>query len=388
MGVDVRNIGLRDVVVADTLITKIDPVAGQLDYRGYDIKDLAKYSTFEEVAFLLIYERLPKKEELSAIRKKMISKRVVPESMAGYLSSLPSACDTTSVLQASIPLIQCFEDKEAKSKGENRDLAVNLISLMPTLIAYWHRIRNKLEPVKPSDGEHAANFLYMLTGREPDPEIAKILDTCLVLHAEHAFNASTFAAREVASTGASMYACVAAAIGALSGELHGGASSKVMDMLEDVAEIDTVEDWIKRKLDQNERIMGIGHAVYETVDPRAAILKEISKKLAIRKGESKWFEITQRIEEYATAQLEKRKGLKLFPNVDLYTPSIYRLMGIPKELFIPVFASARIAGWCAHIIEEKFAEAQPKPVLYRPKSRYIGNYCGPLDCQYMPVENR
>ena len=190
------------------------------------------------------------------------------------------------------------------------------------------------------------------------------------------------------STGASIYASISAAIGALSGELHGGASTKVVKMLEDIGEISRVERWIDKKLDLNERIMGIGHAVYRTTDPRARILKEISRRLGTIKGESRWFEITKKIEEYATNEVERRKGIKLYPNVDLYTPSIYHLLGISSDLFTPIFASSRIAGWCAHIIEEKFAEAQPKPELYRPKARYIGNYCGPQDCSYISIGQR
>jgi citrate synthase len=388
MSVDVRNIGLRNVIVADTLISKIDPQAGQLTYRGYNIRDLADHSTYEEVVYLLLYDRLPKQDELSDLKKKMISFREPPEYVTNYMSDLPFNAPTTNVLQASIPLVDCFDCKEARSKEENRNVALRLIALFPSIITYWHRIKNNLTPVRPSKLDHASNFLYMLTGREPESEVARVFDLCLILHAEHSFNASTFAAREVASTGASVYASVSAAIGALSGELHGGASAKVMKMLEDIGEIDRVEGWIDKKLDLDERIMGIGHAVYRTTDPRARILKEISKRLGMIKGESKWFDITQRVEEYAANEVEKRKGIRLYPNVDLYTPSIYYLLGISEDLFTPIFASARIAGWCAHVIEEKFAEAQAKPVLYRPKARYIGNYCGPKECSYISVDRR
>jgi citrate synthase len=388
MSVDVRNIGLRDVIVADTLISKIDPQAGQLIYRGYDIGDLAGHSTYEEIVYLLLYDRLPNKNELLALKERMISFREPPEYLADYMSDLPLNAPTTSILQASIPLVDCFACKETKSKDEVRDVALRLIALFASIITYWYGIKNNLTPVRPSKLDHASNFLYMLTGREPEGDVARIFDVCLILHAEHSFNASTFAAREVASTGASVYASICAAIGALSGELHGGASTKVMKMLEEIGEVDRVEEWVDKKLEADERIMGIGHAVYRTTDPRARILKQISRKLGIIKGESRWFEITRRVEEYTTDEIEKRKGIRLYPNVDLYTPSIYHLLGISEELFTPIFASARIAGWCVHIIEEKFAEAQPKPVLYRPKARYIGNYCGPQACSYTSIEHR
>jgi citrate synthase len=227
----------------------------------------------------------------------------------------------------------------------------------------------------------------MLTGEEPDKEFAKDFDICLVLHAEHSFNASTFAAREVASTRAHMYASIAAAIGALSGELHGGANVKVMQALQEIGNVGNVEGWIKAKFDAGERIMGMGHAVYKTDDPRAKVLREMSKRLSVKLN-SQWYDITNKLEEVSKQEMKQRKDVEMFANVDLYSASVYYMMGIQLDLNTPIFAIARIAGWAAHVIEEKFAEAQPKPILYRPAATYVGRYCGPMGCEYTPISKR
>ena len=267
--------------------------------------------------------------------------------------------------------------------------SVKLIAKMPTLVAHWERIRKNLDIKKPDKRlGTAANFLYMLKGDIPDKETARDLDICLILHADHSFNASTFAAREVASTRAHMYACVGAALGALSGELHGGANAQVMKMLLEIDDVDKVEKWIKAKLDAGERIMGMGHAVYKTTDPRAKILCDISGRLAERTGNKQWHELSRKIESMVEEEFRKRKGKEIYPNVDFYSASVYYTMGISQDLFTPVFAVSRISGWCAHIIEEKFAEAQPKPVLYRPEAEYVGRYCGQDGCKYVPIEER
>ena len=238
-----------------------------------------------------------------------------------------------------------------------------------------------------SDLGHAANFLNMLTGQRPDPETARIFDVCLILHADHTFNASTFAARQVASTRAHMYSAASAAIGALSGELHGGANYEVMKMLLDIGSVDAVEGWIGARMDAGERIMGMGHAVYRTYDPRARVLKEMSRQLADKTG-GEWFAMTEEVERVTVDQMKARKGRDIYPNVDLYSASIYYMMGIPMDLNTPIFAISRAAGWSAHIIEEKFAEAAPKPALYRPKAVYVGKYCGPDGCKYTELDLR
>ncbi len=294
------------------------------------------------------------------------------------------------VLQSVIPMLADFDaDARAGTKASSIKASIGLIAKMATLVAYWDRIRKNLDIKKPDEKlGHAANFLYMLSGASPEVQTARDFDTCLVLHAEHSFNASTFAARVVASTRAHMYACAGAALGALSGELHGGANTEVMRMLFEVDNIERAEKWVKARLDAGERIMGMGHAIYKTTDPRARILQGISEKVAERTGNKKWFELSRKIESVIKAEFKKRKGRDIFANVDFYSPSIYCGMGIDPDLFTPVFAVSRISGWCAHVIEEKFAEAQPKAVIYRPEAEYIGRYCGEEGCRYVPIERR
>jgi len=227
----------------------------------------------------------------------------------------------------------------------------------------------------------------MMSGEKPDAEVERIFDVCLILHADHTFNASTFTARQVASTRAHMYSAASAAIGALSGELHGGANTEVMKMLLEISDVNKVESWIKEKLTQGEKIMGMGHAVYKTYDPRAQVLKELSRKLA-GKSKEQWFEMTEKIETATISEMKLQKGKDIYPNVDLYSASIYYMLKIPVDLNTPIFAISRVAGWAAHIIEEKFAEAAPKTALYRPKAVYVGKYCGPQGCEYKTLDLR
>ena len=217
--------------------------------------------------------------------------------------------------------------------------------------------------------------------------LEKIFDVCLILHADHTFNASTFTARQVASTRAHMYSASSAAIGALSGELHGGANTEVMKMLLEIDQIDKVHPWIKQKISEGERIMGMGHAVYRTYDPRAQVLKELSKNLAAKTGE-RWFDMTEKVETSTIEEMKQQKDKVIYPNVDLYSASIYYMLKIPVDLNTPIFAISRVVGWAAHIIEEKFAEAAPKPALYRPKAAYVGKYCGPEGCEYKTLDLR
>jgi len=260
--------------------------------------------------------------------------------------------------------------------------------IISSIVASWNRIRNGENLIVPDSSlSHAANFLYMLTGKKPDSEIEKIFDVCLILHADHTFNASTFAARQVASTRAHMYSAASAAVGALSGELHGGANYEVMKMLLEIKTLDNVEPWIKEQMSNGKRIMGMGHAVYKTYDPRAQVLKDLSKKLAEKIGES-WFDITHKIEQVTIKEMKEQKGVDIYPNVDLYSASVYYMLKIPMDLNTPIFAISRVVGWASHIIEEKFAEAAPKPALYRPKAVYVGKYCGPEGCKYEPLDLR
>lgn len=387
---EIKNIGLRGIPVADTKISAIDGEKGKLIYRGYDIETLSRSSTFEEVAYLLLYETLPTKKELEIFKDILTSERQLPTGIIRHLKKRKKTAHPMDVLQSVVPMLADFDkDARVETKGANMEKSIRLIAKMPTLVASWDRIRKNLDVKKP-DGKlgAAANFLYMLKGEIPDAQTARDFDTCLILHADHSFNASTFTAREVASTRAHMYACVCAALTALSGELHGGANTEVMKMLFEIDNIDRVEEWVKAKLDAEERIMGMGHAVYKTMDPRAKILRGISEKLAERTGNKKWFELSKKVESVVQKEFRERKEKDIYPNVDFYSASVFYMMGIDPDIFTPVFAVSRISGWCTHIIEEKFAEAAPRPVLYRPMAEYIGRYCGNQGCEYVPLEKR
>ena len=385
---ETKNIGLRGIEVADTRISNIEGSLGKLIYRGYDILDLTRNSTYEETAYLLLHDELPSKAQLSEFREKMIDARWIPKQMQKNMGNWRKDADPMDMLQAFVAALAGYYDEEFSSKESSYDKAFNLIAKVPTIVASWQRIRNSKPLVDPDPSlGHAANFLYMMSGEVPDRELETIFDVCLILHADHTFNASTFTARQVASTRAHMYSAASAAIGALSGELHGGANYEVMKMLLDIGSVDRVESWIQDRMDNGERIMGMGHAVYRTNDPRALVLKEMSRKLAAKTGQP-WFDITQRVEEVTISEMKRRKGRDIYPNVDLYSASIYYMLDIPMDLNTPIFAISRVAGWAAHVIEEKFAEAAPKPALYRPKAVYVGKYCGPHGCEYKPIDMR
>ena len=385
---ETKNIGLRGIEVADTKISNIDGEKGKLIYRGYDILELTENSTFEETAYLLLYDSLPTKSQLDEFNLKLVEARYIPKQMQKNMGNWRKDADPMDMLQAFVSALAGYYDEEFSNKDASYDKAINLIAKVPTIVASWQRIRNGLEIMEPDSSlSHAANFLYMMTGEKPDPEVEKIFDTCLILHADHTFNASTFTARQVASTRAHMYSASSAAIGALSGELHGGANTEVMKMLLEIGEIDKVQPWIKEKMSVGDRIMGMGHAVYKTYDPRAVVLKELSRKLAGKINEP-WFDMTEKIETSTISEMKLQKNKDIYPNVDLYSASIYYMLKIPMDLNTPIFAISRVVGWAAHIIEEKFAEAAPKPALYRPKATYVGKYCGPEGCKYETLNLR
>ena len=385
---ETKNIGLRGIEVADTKISNIDGDKGKLIYRGYDILELTERSTFEETAYLLLYDSLPTKSQLDEFNLKLVEARYIPKQMQKNMGNWRKDADPMDMLQAFVSALAGYYDEEFSNKDASYDKAINLIAKVPTIVASWQRIRNGLEIMEPDSSlSHAANFLYMMTGEKPDPEVEKIFDTCLILHADHTFNASTFTARQVASTRAHMYSASSAAIGALSGELHGGANTEVMKMLLEIGEIDKVQPWIKEKMSIGDRIMGMGHAVYKTYDPRAVVLKELSRKLAGKINEP-WFDMTEKIETSTISEMKLQKNKDIYPNVDLYSASIYYMLKIPMDLNTPIFAISRVVGWAAHIIEEKFAEAAPKPALYRPKATYVGKYCGPEGCKYETLNLR
>jgi len=386
--IPVKNVGLRGVTVADTKICFIDGLKGILLYRGFRIEELALKSSFQETAYLLLHGSLPKRQALEGFNRDLAEAREVPGFIYRSFQGWPNGANPMAVLQASVPLLSMADPEAGEDTREaNISKAVRIISGLPSLTAAWDRIRRGVVPLPPDKTlSHGAHFLYQLTGREPDEALVHALDVSLILQAEHSFSASTFACREVVSTTADIYAGVAAGIGALAGGLHGGANALVMETLLQMASRgltrEEVAAWVRRRLDNGERIMGMGHPVYKTADPRAAILK------AEKTGHQRWYELLNWIEEESRAEFGRRGKSGINPNVDFYTGLLYAMMGIPTDLMTPVFAMALTAGWCAHIIEEKFADAQEKPVLYRPSADYVGDYCGEIGCVYEPLEKR
>ncbi|MFO7750012.1 MAG: citrate/2-methylcitrate synthase [Desulfobacteraceae bacterium] len=388
--VSVINTGLRGVEVASSKICDVKGKEGKLIYRGYLIEDLAEKSTFEEVVFLLLYERLPKKQELENFSHSLRQKRSIPENILSFLKGLPVDMNSMDVLQAATPLlIQNDANSSSKDMASALESAEYLIAGISTITAAWERIRNKKEVIPHDDQlNHGANFLYMLHGKKPDKETARFFDTSLVLHAEHSFNASTFTARQVISTRAHLYAAVSAAIGSLSGPLHGGANVRVMKMLREIGSVDKIDGYIDAALKAGDLIMGLGHAVYKTDDPRAKLIAPMSRRMGEIKGEPLWYDLSKQLETKAKAAFKAKKQQEIFCNVDFYSASLFQAMAIPTDLFTPVFAVSRVSGWTAHVIEELFATAAPKPSLYRPGAAYVGDYCGPDECKFVSLEQR
>lgn len=385
----ILNTGLRGITIASTRISDVDGNAGRLVYRGYLVQDLAETS-FEEAVHLLLREKLPSADELDRFRPELARERNIPSDLIEALKTRPENALPMDILQGAVAMLANHDPDIRLNTREAVDrMAVRLVAKLSTVVAAWHRIRSKKDVLEPrTDLGHAANFLYMLSGEVPDEEVARFFDAALVLHAEHSFNASTFAAREIASTRAHIYSAVAGAVGSLSGELHGGANARVMEMLLDIGTADAVTGYVNDILDSGRKIMGLGHAVYKTDDPRAHILAPMSKRMGERTGETHWYEMSRLLEKEGKAAFKSRKNTDIYVNVDFYSASLYYSMGIPIDLFTPIFAISRVAGWTAHVLEEQFAEAAPKPMLYRPESEYIGDYCGPDECVFVPLGER
>jgi citrate synthase len=386
---ELLNTGLRGISIASTKISLVDGSAGKLIYRGYLAKDLAGKVSFEEVVHLLLYEDLPNEKELKNFVSLLSKGRDIPPQLVSTMQNSPKDALPMDVLQSAVAILAEYDpDIRDTTREGAQKMALRLILKLPTIVAYWDRIRKGKALIPPDPNlSLAANFLYMLNGEVPDKELTNYFDVCLVLHAEHSFNASTFAARTVASTRAHMYAAVGAGIGSLSGALHGGANTRVMQMLLEIGSIDKIEAYVRNILETGGVIMGLGHAVYQVDDPRARILAPMSKAMGERLGETKWYEMSKALEQKGKEAFKKKKGRDIYVNVDFYSASLYYYMGIAVDLFTPVFAIARVAGWAAHILEEQFADAA-EPTLYRPESDYVGEYCGPDECAFVPIDER
>lgn len=367
--------GLRGIVAAQSSIGDVNGEEGILIYQGYNIHDLAQHSTFEEVVYLLWNGRLPSKAELDELTERIRRNYDAPKEVIELMKQYPKDADPMDVLRTAVSTLDLYDPK---GQGTDREsavgAAVRITGQIGTIAAAWDRIRNGKEVVAPDKNlSIAENFLYMLRGERADQDEEHMFDVCLMLHADHELNASTFTTRVVAGTLADMYGAVTAGIAALSGPLHGGANTNVMKMLLGIGDLDKVDSWVDTALAEKRKIMGIGHAVYKTEDPRATWLRKYSQHMGEKKGEMKWFEMSRRIEQL---MLEK-KGM--FPNVDFYSASTYYLMGIPMDLYTPIFAVSRISGWTGHILEQ-YAHNK----LIRPRAEYIGA----RDLKYVPIAER
>jgi citrate synthase len=367
--------GLEGIVAAESAIGDVDGLNGVLIYQGLDIHDLAEHSTFEETVYLLWHGRLPKRDELDTLRRELAAQQRLPEEVLALMRDFPAEAEPMDALRTAISAL-AFYDPGARDLSREGALrtATRLTAQFPVVVATFERLRKGLELVEPrADYNIASNFLYMLKGEEPSEREARIFDACLILHADHELNASTFTARVIAGTLADMYGAVTGAIAALSGPLHGGANTNVMKMLLEIGEPARADEWLREALATKKKIMGFGHRVYKTEDPRSVWLRKFSRELAEAKGETRWIEILERLREMMFAEK------KLYPNVDYYSGSAYYLMGIPLDLFTPIFAVSRISGWTGHVLEQYSNNR-----LIRPRAEYIG----PRGVPYVPIDER
>lgn len=367
--------GLEDVVATDSGICFVDGKEGRLIYRGYDIRDLAQHSSFEEVVFLLWFGRLPTKSELDALQKDLRLNRQLPADVVTAMKRFPKAALPMEVLRSVVSMLSMYDpDGDDNSREANIRKATRLTAQIPTIIAHWDNIRNDREPIMPlAEGNTAFNFLYMLKGNKAQDLEARSLDVALILHADHELNASTFAARVAAGTETDMHSAITAAIGTLKGPLHGGANQEVIKMLLKIGEESKLEPFIKQTFADHKKIMGFGHRVYKTDDPRAAFLKQMSRELGERHGELKWYNMSVRIAELVMQEK------KLYPNVDFFSASVYYMLEIPVDLYTPIFAISRMSGWAAHVLEQLGNNR-----LIRPRAEYVGE----SNLKYEPIERR
>ena len=367
--------GLQDVVIAASEICSIDGAKGILTYRGYDIHDLATHASFEEVVYLLWNGRLPKRAELAELEQELAENRPISADMIDLLKRLPPPQHPMETLRTAVSALSLYDpEAEDMSMEANRRKALRLTAQMGTIVAAFGRIREGKGPVAPDPQlNHAANFLYMLKGQPPNAENARWFDVALTLHADHSFNASTFAARVTASTLSDLHSAITSAIGTLKGPLHGGANEQVMKMLLEVQTEEEAEDHVRGLLAQKKKVMGFGHRVYHTEDPRATVLRKMSEELGRRTGQPKWFQMSKRVEDLMIREK------KINANVDFYSASAYYVLGIPIDLYPLIFAVSRISGWTAHVLEQ-YANNR----LIRP----LAEYTGPTGQKYVPIDQR
>ncbi len=367
--------GLEDVIAANSTICDIIGPEGKLTYRGIDIHDLAHNSSFEETTYLLWFGSLPTREALHQFSAELTAHRALPPQVLTLMKDFPRTATPMDATRTALSAL-AFYDAEAHDAAREANVAkaMRVTAQIATIVAAYEQIRRGREPVEPeTSGSHAENFLRMLFGAEPDPLFVRAMDLALILHADHELNASTFAARVTAATLADMYAAIVAAIGALSGPLHGGANEQVMKMLQKIGEPTRAEAYIGEKLEAHQKIPGFGHRVYRTEDPRATHLRQMSRELGEHIGNLRWYEVSRKVEEAVMGQK------RIYANVDFYSASCYFTMGIPIDMFTPVFAVSRIAGWTAHVLEQ-YGDNR----LIRPRAEYMGE----KDVAYIPIDRR
>nr|WP_228016763.1 MULTISPECIES: citrate synthase [Synechocystis] len=370
--------GLAGVPAAKSRVSHVDGTDGILEYRGIRIEELAKSSSFIEVAYLLIWGKLPTQGELEEFEYEIRTHRRIKYHIRDMMKCFPETGHPMDALQTSAAALGLFYARRALDDPNYiRAAVVRLLAKIPTMVAAFHMIREGNDPIQPNDKlDYASNFLYMLTEKEPDPFAAKVFDVCLTLHAEHTMNASTFSARVTASTLTDPYAVIASAVGTLAGPLHGGANEEVLNMLEEIGSVENVRPYVEKCLANKQRIMGFGHRVYKVKDPRAIILQDLAEQLFAKMGHDEYYEIAVELEKV----VEEYVGQKgIYPNVDFYSGLVYRKLDIPSDLFTPLFAIARVAGWLAHWKEQLSVNK-----IYRPTQIYIGDH----NLSYVPMTER
>ncbi len=368
--------GLEDVVASTSNICFVDGANGRLIYQGIDINDLIDgHASFEEVIYLLWYGRLPKRTELEEFTKNIATQRKLPEEVSYFLRRMPKNANAMDVLRTTVSLLSMFDpDAGDSSREANIRQATRLVAQIPTIVTTFARLQQGLEPVVADESlSAAASFLYMLKGSQPTDFEVNAFNIALILHADHELNASTFSARVTAGTLSDLYSAITSAIGTLKGPLHGGANEQVIRTLLAIGDIGKVEEWINGELANKRKIMGFGHRVYRTEDPRATHLRQLSKEAGERNNDTKWYEMSQMIEKL----VKLKKGL--YPNVDFYSASLYYSLGISPHLYTPIFACSRIAGWTAHVLEQ-----YENNRLIRPRAEYTG----PVNKVYIPIDER
>jgi citrate synthase len=370
--------GLADVPVAESAVSFIDGKRARLEYRGIAVETLARESSFEETAWLLLKGELPTQRELAAFDHDLRHHRRLKYKLVDLIKCLPETGHPMDALQAGVAALGMFYPaRDVSNAQSNWDSVIRLIAKMPTIVAAFHRLRRGDEALQPRDDlGHAANFYYMLNEQEPSPAVTRVLDACLILHAEHTMNASTFSGRVTGSTLANPYTVVSSAIGTLTGPLHGGANEEALDMLEEVGSEDKVRSWLEDAVARKKKIMGFGHRVYKVKDPRATVLQELAENVFVETGRPKLYQLAVELERVAAGILGP-KGI--YPNVDFYSGIVYQALGIPRDLFTPIFAMARVAGWLAHWLEQLKNNR-----IYRPEQIYVGKH----DVPYVPLEKR